>query len=843
MGLLPLEFSDCHLDSPYFRENLHQHEQELDRTNHAIKQLIKECKALLSAAKGLSKAQRSFAETLKNFNFETIGINQTDDEIVIADSLREFGKLISAIEDERDRMLERAHDQFIVPLETFRKEQIGSAKEGKKKFDKQTEKFCSLLEKHVNLSSKKKETSLQEADTTLETEKKTFHQASLEYVFRLQEVQEKKKFEFVEILLGFMYGWLTFYHQGHELRNEFKPYMTDLQLKLQTTRENFNSTRDETESLMKKMQERPQEGKVPKMYTRQGYLFIFEKRAIGSTWVKHYCMYQKENKIFIVVPYSQVQSKISGSETLHITTCIRRTTDSIDKRFCFDITVSERGGTITLQAATEEDRKLWLEAMDGKEPIYIQPGRTTTTEENLLNDIGVTFIKRCIEAIEGRGLHEQGLYRVVGVNSKVNKLTNMCLDKRKADKVNLDDPGEWEVKTITSALKTYFRNLPEPLMTFKYHEDFITAAKKESRTLRVNDIHEVVHQLPESNFEMLELLMAHLNKVSQHSDKNLMTTPNLGVCFGPTLMRPEEETVAAIMEIKFCNIVVEILINEYDKIFKTPPDGVEYEKSKVLPPSTPPLTSTQSPRSQKPPAPQPPIQIPQTVQQPQAQQQYISLQPMSHQQQQTANVNLRRPNRPRGIYNTGDYSNPENQFTGSSSSSSESISSRSSSTTHSSTSSPPANKKNHSNAVYIGDVSIVQLESSPTLHRQARSNSSNSSNSSGISGPPPARPNNLPISVPSKTSREDRTRLSSSSLSASGTGTPTTPDTPDTFKTTGMCVRTLYACEAENDSELSFQPNQIIYNVHPSKEPGWLEGTLDGKSGLIPENYVEILPT
>jgi hypothetical protein len=34
-------------------------------------------------------------------------------------------------------------------------------------------------------------------------------------------------------LLGFMYGWLTFYHQGHEVANEFKPYMRELQFKIQ----------------------------------------------------------------------------------------------------------------------------------------------------------------------------------------------------------------------------------------------------------------------------------------------------------------------------------------------------------------------------------------------------------------------------------------------------------------------------------------------------------------------------------------------------------------------------------------------------------------------------------
>lgn len=55
-------------------------------------------------------------------------------------------------------------------------------------------------------------------------------------------------------------------------------------------------------------------------------------------------------------------------------------------------------------------------------------------------------------------------------------------------------------------------------------------------------------------------------RVSRNADKNLMTVANLGVCFGPTLMRPEEETVAAIMDIKFCNIVIEILVEHYDTV-------------------------------------------------------------------------------------------------------------------------------------------------------------------------------------------------------------------------------------------------------------------------------------
>ena len=76
------------------------------------------------------------------------------------------------------------------------------------------------------------------------------------------------------------------------------------------------------------------------------------------------------------------------------------------------------------------------------------------------------------------GLEEQGLYRVVGVASKVTKLLTMGLDRRKVDKLNLDDGLEWESKTITSAIKTFFRNLPQPIMTFNAHMQFIEAGSE-----------------------------------------------------------------------------------------------------------------------------------------------------------------------------------------------------------------------------------------------------------------------------------------------------------------------------------------------------------------------------
>ena len=44
--------------------------------------------------------------------------------------------------------------------------------------------------------------------------------------------------------------------------------------------------------------------------------------------------------------------------------------------------------------------------------------------------------------------------------SKVTKLMTMGLDRRRSEQLNLEDNIEWETKTVTSAIKTFLRNLP-----------------------------------------------------------------------------------------------------------------------------------------------------------------------------------------------------------------------------------------------------------------------------------------------------------------------------------------------------------------------------------------------
>ncbi|XP_036180501.1 rho GTPase-activating protein 42 isoform X2 [Myotis myotis] len=853
MGLPTLEFSDSYLDSPDFRERLQCHEIELERTNKFIKELIKDGSLLIGALRNLSMAVQKFSQSLQDFQFECIGDAETDDEISIAQSLKEFARLLITVEEERRRLIQNANDVLIAPLEKFRKEQIGAAKDGKKKFDKESEKYYSILDKHLNLSAKKKESHLQEADTQIDREHQNFYEASLEYVFKIQEVQEKKKFEFVEPLLSFLQGLFTFYHEGYELAQEFAPYKQQLQFNLQNTRNNFESTRQEVERLMQRMKSANQDYRPPSQWTMEGYLYVQEKRPLGFTWIKHYCTYDKGSKTFTMsVSEMKSSGKMNGlvtssPEMFKLKSCIRRKTDSIDKRFCFDIEVVERHGIITLQAFSEANRKLWLEAMDGKEPIYTLPAIMSKKEEMYLNEAGFNFVRKCIQAVETRGITILGLYRIGGVNSKVQKLMNTTFSPKSPPDMDIDIEL-WDNKTITSGLKNYLRCLAEPLMTYKLHKDFILAVKSDDQNYRVEAVHALVHKLPEKNREMLDILIKHLVKVSLHSQQNLMTVSNLGVIFGPTLMRAQEETVAAMMNIKFQNIVVEILIEHYEKIFHTAPD--------------------------------PSIPLPQ---------------PQSRSgSRRTRAICLSTGSRkPRGRY-TPCLAEPDSDSYSSSPASTpmgsiESLSSHSSeqNSTTKSASCQPREKSggipwiaspSPSNGQKSLGLWTTSPESSSREDATKTDAESDCQSVASVTSPGDVSPR---IDLAKKGSHgtsgqkrasatflrslaaaEGNKSYSGSTQSLTSIGSkempkaPPNPDLPpkmcrrlrlDTASSNGyqrpgsIQAKAMYSCQAEHSHELSFPQGALFSNVYPSVEPGWLKATYEGKTGLVPENYVVFL--
>ena len=106
--------------------------------------------------------------------------------------------------------------------------------------------------------------------------------------------------------------------------------------------------------------------------------------------------------------------------------------------------------------------------------------KKSNAEQTCLDKSGFNFINKCVSALERRGLTDEGLYRVGGVASEVVNLLTIGLDINKLETVDLTDKSRYQTSTITSAIKKFFHNMPEPIMTYDLHSAFITAGRLEN---------------------------------------------------------------------------------------------------------------------------------------------------------------------------------------------------------------------------------------------------------------------------------------------------------------------------------------------------------------------------
>ncbi|CAJ0945537.1 unnamed protein product, partial [Mesorhabditis belari] len=171
------------------------------------------------------------------------------------------------------------------------------------------------------------------------------------------------------------------------------------------------------------------------------------------------------------------------------------------------------------------------------EPVF---GSTLPVICQLENTLVPRFIQVVTELIEAKGLEVDGLYRVSGNLSSVQKIRCQVDQNRYQLLV-----AEEDIHVLTGALKLFFRELAEPVFPIKMHKDFLSAMQQAKSSHRQRRFDELIKLLPIENRETLKLLLRHLNTVAKNADKNRMQTHNLAIMFGPTLFQSGAEDRSA----------------------------------------------------------------------------------------------------------------------------------------------------------------------------------------------------------------------------------------------------------------------------------------------------------
>ncbi|XP_073704661.1 rho GTPase-activating protein 29 isoform X2 [Garra rufa] len=205
---------------------------------------------------------------------------------------------------------------------------------------------------------------------------------------------------------------------------------------------------------------------------------------------------------------------------------------------------------------------------------------------------GIPFIiKKCTSEIESRALNIKGIYRVNGAKSRVEKLCQAFENGK--DLVELSDLHPHDISNV---LKLYLRQLPEPLILYRYYNDIIGLAK-ETQNMEETDttkekspgeqlclsielkrvifkIRDLLRQLPAAHYKTLQFLITHLHRVSEQAEENKMTASNLGIIFGPTLIKPRqleaEVSLSSLVDYPHQARMVDLLIRHNQMIFDVP---------------------------------------------------------------------------------------------------------------------------------------------------------------------------------------------------------------------------------------------------------------------------------
>ena len=179
------------------------------------------------------------------------------------------------------------------------------------------------------------------------------------------------------------------------------------------------------------------------------------------------------------------------------------------------------------------------------------------------------IIERLISTIELVGLYTEGLYRKSGVSSRVQQLKKLLEEEAIATAAataqpNVVDLQEQPVHVLTAVLKSFLRELPQPLLTYERYDEFLRAADIVDSKERISSLMALVQELPPHHFDMLERLVFHLTRVALNEKSNRMSTNALAIVFAPCILRTAklQQAQDSLSNVGKQTSVVETILNE-----------------------------------------------------------------------------------------------------------------------------------------------------------------------------------------------------------------------------------------------------------------------------------------
>ncbi|XP_041363788.1 rho GTPase-activating protein 44-like isoform X2 [Gigantopelta aegis] len=175
-------------------------------------------------------------------------------------------------------------------------------------------------------------------------------------------------------------------------------------------------------------------------------------------------------------------------------------------------------------------------------------------------DIAVV-LEACIRTLLETAMEEEGLFRIAGGAMKLKKL-KACFDANIVDMMEFST----EPHVVAGALKQYLRELPEPLLTFQLHSEFMQAAQL-PQNQQLQAFWTVISKLPKQNYDNFRYLVKFLSLLCEKSEVNKMTPSNVAIVIGPNLLWSKGESAPNMLTTGTLSAIIEAVVMHADWFF------------------------------------------------------------------------------------------------------------------------------------------------------------------------------------------------------------------------------------------------------------------------------------
>ncbi|CAH1958962.1 unnamed protein product [Acanthoscelides obtectus] len=311
--------------------------------------------------------------------------------------------------------------------------------------------------------------------------------------------------------------------------------------------------------------------KITTNFTRMGWAYVRE--GVSSKWVGAWVILS-EREVYYAIDNQQVKV-IDLRKARCIILQPYQETDNNPK-------TNDKGPNMLIDCPdlvlylrmwTSRETKVWchiikLEAHNN--------GANLEQQQLTKNDVPV-IVEKCVNFIYAHGSMTEGIYRRPGTGSVISELLAKFRKDAFAVQLTNDQYTEHEVAT---ALKRFFRDLPEPLLGSNQRQYFYEVSKHNNREERIRMYRAALDMLHKVSYNTARKVFGHLHFISTQSERNKMTIENLAAIWGPTLLHYEDKDPIPNVNHshQLDTEVVSQIISLYRYIFPEDPGEIEKER-------------------------------------------------------------------------------------------------------------------------------------------------------------------------------------------------------------------------------------------------------------------------